>query len=124
MTEGVNVEFQCEGRGVPTPVWELAVDLTYIPQTHQGEQDSGTVHHGEQDSGTVVRIYNKHNVQQSDKRRYWCVGIGFLVNPPFGKRIVSDMTYIDLIVLRELFGIITITLITTEHSHTHTLPLQ
>ena len=40
-------------------------------------------------------------VELLDHGRYWCIGTNVLVNPPLGKRVVSDMTYIDLIVKRE-----------------------
>ena len=91
VTEGDRVEFSCIADGVPFPIWSWAVDLIHIPIT-MGEQ------------GGAIGLYTIKSAKETDQLRYWCVGTGFLVNPPIGKRKITDMTYIDLFVMRKLFS--------------------
>ena len=69
--------------------------LTYrIPAGPTGQEEAETSNQG---------IYTIRNVQIQHQHRFWCVGKCVLVNPPLGKRLITDMTYMDLIVNREFF---------------------
>ena len=92
VTEGDDVTLLCYAAGDLLPDWKWALDLTYrIPA---GPRDQG---------GSNQGIFIIPNVQSLHQRRYWCIGTSVQVNPSLGKRELTDMTFLDLIVNCEFF---------------------
>ena len=84
VTEGDNVDLICHGSGIPLPRWFWTIDILLDSPNKV--------------STSILRFIS---VKLSQQGRYSCIGTNVLVNPPYGKRPASDMTYIDLIVKRK-----------------------